>query len=91
MAVDNFAGCISSPTGGGRFAEGGTWIPGRLCAGIRPLPEGQDFALVRAGGPVLCVELRRCALFSRLAISVPDPERVMRVLLPLVPRGRLGT
>ncbi|MFE7789962.1 hypothetical protein [Streptomyces sp. NPDC057460] len=69
----------------------GTWIPGRLCAGIRPLPEGQDFALVRAGGPVLCVELRRCAPFSRLAISVPDPERAMLALQPLVPRDRLGT
>ncbi|MDX3767437.1 hypothetical protein OG963_40890 [Streptomyces sp. NBC_01707] len=69
----------------------GTWIPGQLCAGIRPLQKGQDFALVRAGGPVLCVELRRCAPFSRLAISVSDPERAMRVLSPLVPRDRLGT
>ncbi|MFJ7947791.1 hypothetical protein ACIQ6K_29690 [Streptomyces sp. NPDC096354] len=69
----------------------GTWIPGQLCAGIRLLQKGQDFALVRAGEPVLCVELRRGAPFSRLAISVADPERAMRVLLPLVPRGRLGT
>ncbi|MET4647008.1 hypothetical protein OH781_01355 [Streptomyces sp. NBC_01550] len=69
----------------------GTWIPGQLCAGIRPLQEGQDFALVRAGGPVLCLELRRSAPFSRLAVSVTDPEAAMRVLLPLVPRDRLGT
>ncbi|MFE7395943.1 hypothetical protein [Streptomyces sp. NPDC057557] len=68
----------------------GTWIPGRLCAGIRHLQEGQDFALVRVGRPVLCVELRRGAPFSRLAVSVPDPEDAMRALLPLVPRDRLG-
>ncbi|MFE7042745.1 hypothetical protein ACFU9X_25875 [Streptomyces atratus] len=68
----------------------GTWIPGRLCAGIRHLREGQDFAWVRAGRPVLCVELRRGAPFSRLAISVPDAEEAMRALLPLVPRDRLG-
>lgn len=68
----------------------GTWIPARLCAGIRLLQEGQDFEWVRAGRPVLCVELRRGAPFSRLAISVPDPEETMRALLPLVPRDRPG-
>lgn len=68
----------------------GTCIPGQVCAGVRHLREGQDFTLVRAGTPVLCVELRRSAPFSRLAISVPDPEKAMRSLLPLVPRDRLG-
>ncbi|MCX4790726.1 MULTISPECIES: hypothetical protein [unclassified Streptomyces] len=68
----------------------GTWIPARLCAGIRLLQEGQDFEWVRAGRPVLCVELRRGAPFSRLAISVSDPEETMRALLPLVPRDRPG-
>ncbi|MFD7616818.1 hypothetical protein [Streptomyces sp. NPDC059802] len=68
----------------------GTCIPGQLCAGVRRLQEGQDFTLVRAGTPVLCVELRRSAPFSRLAISVPDPEVAMRTLRPLVPRDRLG-
>lgn len=67
----------------------GIWIPAQLCVGTRRLQEGNDFAAVRADGPVLCVELRRSAPFSRLAISVPDPEEPMRALLPLVPRDRL--
>lgn len=68
----------------------GTCIPDRLCAGVRHLQEGQDFTLVRVGSPVLCVELRQGAPFSRLAISVPDPDEGMRTLLPLAPRYRLG-
>ncbi|MFJ8856369.1 hypothetical protein [Streptomyces sp. NPDC102437] len=68
----------------------GTCIPGQVCAGVRNLREGQDFTLVRAGTPVLCVGLCRGAPFSRLAISVADPEKVMGTLLPLVPRDRLG-
>jgi hypothetical protein len=77
----------------------GTWIPGRLYAGVRPLrlysgvrplEEGRDFVSIREGRPVLCVELRRGAPYSRLAVSVPDPEEAMRALLPLTPRDRLG-
>lgn len=67
----------------------GTCVPGKLCAGTRRVHEGQDFTLVRAGGPVLCVELRRSAPFSRLAISVRHPEETMRTLLPLAPCDRL--
>lgn len=67
----------------------GICIPGQVCAGVRHLREGQDFTLVRAGTQVLCVELRPSAPFSRLAISVPDPEKVMEALVPLVPRDRL--
>ncbi|MGW2088541.1 hypothetical protein [Streptomyces sp. NPDC001880] len=68
----------------------GTCIPGQLCAGVRQLQEGQDFTWVRANTPVLCMELRRSAPFSRLAVSVPDPEEALRTLRPLVPRDRLG-
>lgn len=67
----------------------GTWIPARLSMGVRHFGEETDFAAVRADGPVLCVELRRSAPFSRLAVSVSDPEETMRDLLPLVPRDRL--
>ncbi|MEV6654541.1 hypothetical protein [Streptomyces sp. NPDC051219] len=67
----------------------GAWIPARFCVGTRHLRDRIDFAAVRPDGPVLCVDLRRSAPFSRLAVSVPDPQEAMRALLPLVPRGRL--
>ncbi|WP_175410312.1 hypothetical protein [Streptomyces sp. TRM64462] len=66
----------------------GLWLPGR-CVGVRHLPEGRDFVAVRAGRPVLCVDLRRGAPFLRLAASVPDAEAALETLLPLVPRDRL--
>lgn len=66
----------------------GVWIPGR-CVGTRRLPDGQDFVTVRVDQPVLCVELRRGAPFRRVAVSVPDPDEVLRTLLPLVPEDRL--
>ncbi|MFI9583608.1 hypothetical protein ACIHCQ_17560 [Streptomyces sp. NPDC052236] len=68
----------------------GAWIPARVCVGTRQLPEGKDFAAVRAAGPVLCVELLPSAPYSRLAVSVRDPAAAMRALLPLVPRDRVG-
>ncbi|WP_326665512.1 hypothetical protein [Streptomyces sp. NBC_00385] len=67
--------------------ESGTCVPGRLCAGIRRHREGQDFTLVRSGGPVLCVELHRSAQLSRLAVSVPDAEETRRRLSPTSARG----
>jgi hypothetical protein len=67
----------------------GVWIPEKLCAGVRQLPHGKDFAVVRGGGEVLCVELNRSAPFRRLALSVPDPEGALRALRRHVPRGRL--
>ncbi|MFJ6432881.1 hypothetical protein [Streptomyces sp. NPDC091416] len=60
--------------------ERGTCVPGRLCAGIRRHHEGQDFTLVRSGGPVLCVELHRSSPLSRLAVSVPDADGTRREL-----------
>ncbi|MER5217991.1 hypothetical protein ABT063_47745 [Streptomyces sp. NPDC002838] len=67
----------------------GIWIPERLYAGIRQLPDGQDFAVIRERGPVLCVELRRSAPFRRLALSVPEPDEALRALRPYVPHDRL--
>ncbi|MEU8522792.1 hypothetical protein [Streptomyces sp. NBC_01216] len=68
----------------------GMWVPGRLCVGVRLLPDGRDFAVVREGAPVVCVELRRSAPYGRLAVSDPDPEGVLGALLPHVPADRLG-
>ncbi|MGW0936688.1 hypothetical protein [Streptomyces sp. NPDC002666] len=67
--------------------ESGTCVPGRLCAGIRNHREGQDFTLVRSGGPVLCVEMHRSSPLSRLAVSVPDAEETRRTLSPTGERG----
>ncbi|WP_241838149.1 hypothetical protein [Streptomyces sp. CB03234] len=58
--------------------------------GVRHFGDETDFVAVRSGRPVLCVELRRRAPFSRLAVSDPDPAQTMRHLRPLVPRERLG-
>jgi hypothetical protein len=75
----------------------GVCIPARLCVGTRVFGADesyqghqQDFAAVRADTPVLCVDLRRTAPFSRLAVSVPYPDEVMRALRPFAPRDRLG-
>ncbi|MFD8685666.1 hypothetical protein [Streptomyces sp. NPDC059651] len=65
----------------------GICVPGRLCAGTRKHREGQDFTLVRSGGPVLCVELHRSSPLSRLAVSVPDAEETLRRLSPTAAGG----
>ncbi|MDO0911263.1 hypothetical protein QQM39_10475 [Streptomyces sp. DT2A-34] len=53
----------------------GICIPGKLCIGTRGHPDGEDFAAVRPGRPVVCVELWPSALFRLLAISArADPE-----------------
>ncbi|MEU6310906.1 hypothetical protein [Streptomyces sp. NPDC047014] len=62
----------------------GLWHPGR-CAGIRRTPEGEDFVAVRAGGPVLCLDLAAGAPYGQVAVTVPDPEaagRAVRAALP---------
>ncbi|MGW0738217.1 hypothetical protein [Streptomyces sp. NPDC002851] len=51
-------------------AEHGVWIPGVLCVGTRGHPGGQDFAAIRPGNPVICVELRPGAPFRLLAFTV---------------------
>ncbi|WP_137991553.1 hypothetical protein [Streptomyces vilmorinianum] len=67
----------------------GLWIPDRLCVGVRVLPDGRDFAAVKPGEPVVCVELRRDAAFGRLAVTDPDPQRAVRELRPYAPTDRL--
>ncbi|MFJ6797348.1 hypothetical protein [Streptomyces sp. NPDC091268] len=65
----------------------GTWIPARRCAGVRHLGKVKDFVVVRAGGPVLCVELGASAPFSRLAVSDPSPQEALRSLEAHVPHS----
>ncbi|MGQ5634811.1 MULTISPECIES: hypothetical protein [unclassified Streptomyces] len=52
----------------------GVWIPGGRSVGTRGHPGGTDFVALRAGRPVVCVELRPSAPFRFLAVSVPDMD-----------------
>jgi hypothetical protein len=64
----------------------GRWLPGR-CVGVRHGPDGTDFVAVRAGGPVLWLELAPGAPFSRVSVSDPAPEATARALRGLLPQG----
>ncbi|MEU8531370.1 hypothetical protein AB0C77_38245 [Streptomyces sp. NPDC048629] len=68
----------------------GLWIPDRIAVGIRVLPDGEDFAAIRAGHPVVCLELRRTYRFARVSVHVTDTEGTLRALEPYVPRDRLA-
>ncbi|MFC5633100.1 hypothetical protein [Streptomyces bullii] len=54
--------------------------PGRFCLGERRHAFGRDFAAVRAGVPVVLVDLWRPEPYARLAVSVPDAEQVAEEL-----------
>ncbi len=54
--------------------------PGRWCVGERLHPLGRDFVAVRAGVPVVVVDLWRPVPFTRLAVSVADAEQVAEAL-----------
>ncbi|MGA5386836.1 hypothetical protein [Streptomyces pseudogriseolus] len=56
--------------------------PGRFCVGEREHRRGRDFVAVRAGVPVLVLDLRPAAPFARLAVSVPDAGEAARALRP---------
>ncbi|MFJ3631402.1 hypothetical protein ACIPRL_29135 [Streptomyces sp. NPDC090085] len=62
----------------------GRWRPGR-CAGIRRTTEGEDFVAVRAGGPVLCMDLDAGSPFAHVAVTVADPGAVGRRLRAALP------
>ncbi|MXM68271.1 hypothetical protein GR925_33785 [Streptomyces sp. HUCO-GS316] len=49
--------------------ESGICIPGALCIGTRRHQAGKDFAAIRPGTPVVCIELRPSAPFRLLAVS----------------------
>ncbi|MEU6773175.1 hypothetical protein [Streptomyces sp. NPDC046759] len=52
----------------------GAWTPGGACTGTRGHAGGTDFVALRPGRPVVAVELRPCAAFRLLAVSVPDDD-----------------
>ncbi|MEV7017908.1 hypothetical protein [Streptomyces sp. NPDC093991] len=56
--------------------------PGRFCVGEREHVLGRDFAAVRAGVPVVVLDLRPPPPFVRIAVSVPDAGRVAGTLRP---------
>lgn len=56
--------------------------PGRFCVGEREHVLGRDFVAVRAGVPVVVLELRPPSPFVRLAVSVPEAEEAARSLRP---------
>ena len=58
----------------------GLYIPGRFCLGKWQHRDGRDFVALNAADPAVCVELRRSAPFTRLAVSVPDPDEVTRTI-----------
>ncbi|MFK0046146.1 hypothetical protein ACIQU4_18955 [Streptomyces sp. NPDC090741] len=70
----------------------GLWAPGR-CVGIRHALGGEDFVAVRAGSVVLCMDLGPGAPFSRVAVSVAEPEptgRALRAAMPEEPAPASG-
>ena len=68
-------------------AQRGVWIPDAMCIGTRGHHGGNDFAAVRPGTPVVCIELWPTADFSLLALSVrDDAEATARWLRRLAPK-----
>ncbi|MFI7017368.1 hypothetical protein [Streptomyces sp. NPDC050164] len=59
---------------------GGRCRPGRWCVGERLHPLGRDFVAVRAGVPVVVVDLWRPVPYTRLAVSVADAEQAAEAL-----------
>ncbi|MDQ1042643.1 hypothetical protein [Streptomyces sp. V4I2] len=56
----------------------GRWRPGRFCLGEWRHRDGLDFIAVRAGTPVVRVDLWRSAPFTRLCVSAADAEEAAR-------------
>ncbi|MFG2328014.1 hypothetical protein ACGFMM_00160 [Streptomyces sp. NPDC048604] len=67
-----------------RGARGrGLWIPDRVAVGTRELPDHtQDFTAFRPGRPVLCLNFRPAAEYSRIAVQDPEQAEALRILTP---------
>ncbi|KUO17774.1 hypothetical protein [Streptomyces dysideae] len=52
--------------------ESGICVPGALCLGTRRHQAGKDFAAIRPGRPVVCIELWSSTPFRLLAVSARD-------------------
>jgi len=57
---------------GRKFA--GVGIPGRTALGVRYSREGKDFTAVYPERPAVRIDLDGKSPYSRLIVSVPDPE-----------------
>ncbi len=58
----------------------GTGIPGVIALGTRRFPRGKDFAAVRGARPAVRVDLSEESPFSRLVVSVTDPESTLATI-----------
>ena len=65
------------PWGALRGIRVGTGIPGVIALGIRRFVHGQDFTAVVGGKPVVRVDLSQESPFSRLLVSVDDPDSTL--------------
>jgi len=58
----------------------GTGVPGLIAYGTYQHGDGQDFALILAGVPVVGVDLRPGGRFDRLLISTRRPDAVLATI-----------
>jgi len=65
------------PWGALRGIRVGTGIPGVIALGIRRFAHGQDFTAVVGGKPAVRVDLSEASPFSRLVVSVDDPDSTL--------------
>jgi hypothetical protein len=66
-----------NPWGALRGMRIGTGIPGVIALGRRRFAHGQDFTAVQGGGPAIRVDLSQGSPFSRLVVSVTDPDSTL--------------
>ena len=58
----------------------GTGIPGVIALGTRRFPHGKDFAAVVGTRPAVRVDLSQESPFSRLIVSVTDPDSTLAAI-----------
>lgn len=63
----------------------GTGIPGVIALGTRRFLQGKDFTAVVGGRPAVRVDLSEESPFSRLVVSVADPDTTLAAI-----RGATG-
>ena len=58
----------------------GTGIPGVIALGTRRFPGGKDFTAVTGSRPAVRVDLSEESPFSRLVVTVTDPESTLAAI-----------
>lgn len=71
---------VPHPFGALRGIRVGTGIPGVIALGIRKFAHGQDFTAVVGGKPAVRVDLSDESPFSRLVVSVDDPDGTLAAI-----------